>query len=268
MIRRPVVSGTFYPSNSLKLETLIENFTPPKLTTKETKGAILPHAGYIYSGKTAIETVANIKPKKTLIIIGPNHTGRGMPFSVYSHGSWTTPLGEIAIAEGVAREIIKKGLLEDDTEAHLYEHSIEVQLPILKYFFKDFVFVPIVCITAELAKYKRIAQALYEVLNEKKVLNDSLIIASSDMTHYEPSEVAERKDKYVLEAILSLDTQLFLKRVQDQNVSMCGVAPVSVLLEILKLIEAKESRLVKYSTSGDVNNDYSSVVGYAGVVFN
>ncbi|MBN2119439.1 MAG: AmmeMemoRadiSam system protein B [Candidatus Omnitrophica bacterium] len=268
MTRATVASGTFYPANPNKLKEFIKNATPRNITPQEAKAVILPHAGYIYSGKVAVETVANIRPKKLLVALGPNHTGRGLPFSVYTQGCWQTPLGDIEIEPETAQEITKTRILEADIQAHAYEHSIEVQLPILKYFFEEFKFIPIACILADLAVYKEIAGIIYTSLEKTSGFAQSLIIASSDMTHYESQAQAEKKDKYVLEAILNLDTSNFLKRVQEKNVSMCGIAPVGIMLEFLKLSQAKKSRLIKYTTSAEASGDYSSVVGYAGAIFN
>jgi len=267
MKREPVVSGTFYSSNSLELDRFIERAIPKNIKPNDVKGAILPHAGYIYSGRVAVETAANIRPRSLIIIMGPNHTGRGEPFSVYPKGKWRIPYGDIEIDSQTAKEITNKNILKEDIEAHLYEHSIEVELPILKYFFKEFKFIPIVCMTANITTYREIAQIIYKILEEKGNLNESLIIASSDMTHYEPHKEAVKKDKFVVEAISNLDTGLFLKRVEENDVSMCGIAPVGIMLEILRLMKAQKSNLIKYMTSGDVNNDYSSVVGYAGMIF-
>jgi AmmeMemoRadiSam system protein B len=266
MTRRPVASGTFYPSEPGQLKSLIKSCLPEKVDPARAKAAILPHAGYIYSGRVAVETAAQIVPYNKLFILGPNHTGRGKPFSVFSSGAWQTPLGEIPIDSQTAQAITQKGLLEEDTEAHLYEHSIEVQLPILQYLFKDFSFVPIVCAVADLAAYRDVAEAIHKAVQPAH--NKYLLIASSDMTHFEEAGQAERKDRYTLEAILKLDTQGYLKRVAEKNVSMCGLAPVGILLEVLKLLNAKEGRLVDYATSADVTNDRTSVVGYAGVIFN
>ena len=268
MLRKAVVSGTFYPKKSDDLEQFIKRSLPKGLKQEKVKAAILPHAGYVYSGAVAVETVARIKPRELVVVLGPNHTGKGLPFSVYPQDRWQTPLGDINIEVKVAGDLVKKGVLQGDTQAHMGEHSIEVELPILKHFFKDFKLVPIVCVTATLALYAKIAKLIYDGLNDNQMLNETLIVASSDMTHYEPHKDAIKKDKYVLEAILNLDSKEFLRRIEEKDVSMCGVAPVGIMLELLKLMGAGKSELIKYSTSGEITKDYSSVVGYAGVIFN
>lgn len=268
MIRKPVVSGTFYPTGSKKIIDFIKTNLPKKVEPENIKAAIMPHAGYVYSGRVAVETAAKIAPKGLVVAMGPNHTGRGQPFSVYPDGAWQTPLGDVEIDSQTVDVLTKDSILVKDTQAHIYEHSIEVELPILQYFFSQFKFIPIVCAVAELSIYQQVAQLIYRILKEKDSLGESLILASSDMTHYEPQAQAVRKDKYVIDAILNLDTKSLLQRVDEQNVSICGIAPVSVMLEIMKLTGIKNSHLVKYATSGEINKEYSSVVGYAGLVFN
>ena len=268
MRRKATVKGSFYPGESSLIEGFIKENMPQEFQPQETKGIMLPHAGYIYSGRVAVETVAKTKPKEILVIMGPNHTGRGASFSVYPEGVWETPLGDIEIAKELAQKITENNLLQLDTQAHFYEHSIEVELPILKYFFGDFKIVPIVCSLANISVYKEIAKIIYQALREEEVLEKSLIVASSDMTHYQPQKIACQNDKFVIEAILNLDTAEFLKRVEEKDVSMCGVAPVGIMLEILQLWGAKNSSLVRYTTSAERNRDYSSVVGYAGIIFN
>ncbi|MFC1514326.1 AmmeMemoRadiSam system protein B [Candidatus Omnitrophota bacterium] len=265
MIRRAVVSGRFYPAQASELEEFIRTSVPAAVESAPAKAVILPHAGYLYSGKVAVETVASVLPKDKLLILGPNHTGRGAAFAVFSHGAWKTPLGEVAIDSLTAEKLINKGILEEDTAAHSAEHSIEVQLPIFQVLFNEFTFIPITCAAADLSVYSRIAGEIREALEEKA--DDFLFVASSDMTHYEPGTQAKKKDAYVLEAILNLDIKSFLSRVKEKDVSMCGVAPVGILLEVLKTLGAQTGQLIRYTTSGEINNDHTSVVGYAGVKF-
>lgn len=266
MLRKPIVNGVFYPNNPLKLEEIISQMAS-ETEKKEIKGAILPHAGYIYSGKTAVKTVEEILPKKRVIILGTNHTGKGKPFSVYPEGEWQTPLGNIEIDTDLSSEIIRRGILEADTQAHIFEHSIEVEIPILQFFFKDFRLTPIVCSNAGVEVYKDVAKEIYSALQKKGVLKEACIFASSDMTHYEPQQQAFKKDKGVIEEILKLNTYGFLEKIKENHVSMCGTAPVAVLMEIMNLSGNVQVKLADYTTSGETNKDYSSVVGYAGILF-
>jgi len=260
MIRNPIVAGQFYPASASELKAMIEG-----LVREEVIGLVSPHAGYIFSGSVAGVTISRIKFKDTFIIMGPNHTGSGKPLSIMTEGVWKTPLGEIEIDSELAKQILatSKNLQEDKT-AHLYEHSIEVQLPFLQYFKPDFKLVPIVLAYASGAIYKEIGKEIAKAVKElnKKVV----IIASSDMTHYESQESAQRKDTQAIEAILDLNEDELLKRVDELNISMCGYAPAVSLIVAAKELGATGAELVKYQTSGDGTGDYSSVVGYAGII--
>lgn len=267
MKRNPVVAGQFYSENPHHLKETIASFKKGISQKISAKGAILPHAGYIYSGKVAVQTVEKILPEKRLIILGPNHSGLGENFSVYSRGAWFTPLGEVKIDEELAEYILKeKGPLKEDTLAHKFEHSIEVELPILQYFFKQFSFVPIICREDRLKTYREIAEQIYRGI--KKTKEKILVIASSDMTHYEPDSTARRKDRLAIEAILNLDVENFLKIVEKENISICGVAPIAITLILTKLLGATKAEVVLYQTSADTSKDYSSVVGYLGAIIN
>ena len=260
MIRNPIVAGQFYPASASELKAMIEG-----LVREEVIGLVSPHAGYIFSGSVAGATISRIKFKDTFIIMGPNHTGSGKPLSIMTEGVWKTPLGEVEIDSELAKQILatSKNLQEDKT-AHLYEHSIEVQLPFLQYFKPDFKLVPIVLAYAGGAIYKEIGKEIAKAIKElnKKVV----IIASSDMTHYEPQESAQRKDAQAIEAILDLNEDELLERVQELNITMCGYAPAVSLIVAAKELGATGAELVKYQTSGDTTGDYSSVVGYAGII--
>jgi len=267
-IRKPVVAGQFYESGRKELIKQISGFVKQG-EAKDILACILPHAGYIYSGKVAVETVSGINIKDTVILLGPNHTGHGAVFSVMAEGTWQTPLGDIKIDAELARQFLKKcALLEKDSLAHLYEHSLEVELPILQYFRPDFKIVPIAFMSANKQHLKSIAVELAEVIIQNKRLGSVTLVASSDMTHYEPLESAERKDKAAIDAILKLDAEMFLESIKELNISMCGYAPVYVLLQLVKLLGAKQAHLVRYDTSASENNDKTSVVGYAGITIN
>jgi hypothetical protein len=236
-----------------------------KVAKEEVIGLVSPHAGYIYSGSVAGATIAKVKPKDTFIILGPNHTGRGKPFSIMTEGVWQTPLGEVVIDSRLAKQILDgSAYLEEDYSAHQYEHSIEVQLPFLQYFKSNIRLVPIVLAHATGSIYKEIGSAIARAI--KDLDREALIIASSDMTHYEPHESARRKDNSAIEAILALDEDELLKRVEELKMSMCGYAPVASLITAAKELGARGAELISYQTSGDATGDYGSVVGYAGII--
>jgi hypothetical protein len=201
----------------------------------------------------------------TAIILGPNHTGRGEPFSIVCEGIWQTPLGEIEIDTELATLILNKSEnLSKDFTAHIYEHSLEVQLPFLQYLKSEIRIVPIVLSAGEIAIYREIGQVIAYSLKDLK--RKAIIVASSDMTHYEPQDVAMSKDRQAIEAIIELDEARLIACIEELGISMCGYASVSVLICASKELGAKQGVLVSYLTSGDVTGDYSSVVGYAGML--
>jgi len=264
IVRGPVVAGQFYPGTKAALERALSGLTE-KREKEDALGAMSPHAGYMYSGGVAGKVLSRLKARDTFIIIGPNHTGRGPSFSVFSKGKWRTPLGTVDIDEEFAGHLINKSdLFKADQEAHAYEHSVEVQIPFLQYLMKDFKIVPVIIGSMEMKKLKKAGMEIGESL--KALKKDATIIASSDMTHYESKEIAEKKDKEALSAILDLDEDGLAEKVRSMDISMCGVAPVVITLSATKCLGAKKAELVDYKTSGDSSGDYSSVVGYGGVI--
>ncbi len=265
MIRNPVVAGQFYPGEPDQLRSMIEGLVDKKAVKEEVIGLVSPHAGYIYSGPVAGATISRIKFKDTFLIMGPNHTGGGKPLSIMTEGAWRTPLGEIEIDTELGKQILAaSSYLQEDDVAHQYEHSIEVQLPFLQYFKSDIKLVPIVLAYATGTIYKEIGKEIAKAI--KELNKEVVIIASSDMTHYEPQDSARRKDTQAIEAMLDLNEDELLKRVQELDISMCGYAPAVSLISAAKELGATQAELVKYQTSGDITGDYSSVVSYAGVI--
>jgi Predicted dioxygenase len=268
MIRNPVVAGQFYSGSK---ESLAEEAGKLILGAPVKKidaiGIISPHAGYLYSGSVAGLTLASIKPKPIYIIMGPNHTGLGSPFSLSTSDSWVTPLGNVTINKTLAEKILKHcPLISKDEFAHTSEHSIEVQLPILQMLNEIFTIVPIAISSAGIEEYRAIGEAIAKSIKELRLEKDVTIIASSDMTHYESLDSAKKKDSLAIEAILKLDEEALLDRVLKHDITMCGYAPAAIMIAAAKLLGAKKAKLVKYQTSGDASGDYSSVVGYAGIV--
>jgi hypothetical protein len=264
MIRNPVVSGQFYPESPSELRAMIEEMVDKEAVKEDVIGLISPHAGYIYSGPVAGAVISRIKFKDTFIILGPNHTGRGKPLSIMTKGAWKTPLGEVQLDSELAKQILATSShLQEDYGAHQYEHSIEVQLPFLQYFKRDIRLVPIVLAYSPGATYKEIGRELARAI--KDLDREVVIIASSDMTHYEPQESAQQKDNQAIEAILDLNEDELLKRIEQFNISMCGYGPAVSLISAAKELGAASAKLVRYQTSGDTTGDYSAVVGYAGI---
>jgi hypothetical protein len=265
-LRKPVVAGQFYPAGAKDLKLLISSLSDKLAQKKEVLGCILPHAGYVYSGGVAAQTISGIKIKDTVVLLGPNHTGRGAVFAIMPQGIWQTPLGNIEINSHLAGLFLDKSrYLEADSLAHANEHSLEVELPILQYFRNDFKIVPIAVKTDNLTELDAVGQDLASVIIENGLKGSVMFIASSDLTHYEPQENAKIKDNLAIEAILALDGQKLKKRVQESEISMCGFAPIAILIKVAKLLGAKGGELIKYQTSGAARGDQSSVVGYAGI---
>jgi AmmeMemoRadiSam system protein B len=265
MIRKPVVSGQFYPQTEEGINKMLSKLIDMTSEKQDAKGVIMPHAGYIYSGPVAGLTISKVNVKKTAIILGTDHTGAGSPFSIMTKGTWLTPLGEAKIDTEIAESILKESaLLKEDELSHLYEHSIEVEVPFLQYIRKDIKIVPIGISRGNIKEYQQLGLEIAEGF--KKIGRSALFIASTDMTHYESKDRAEEKDRLAIDAILALDEEKLFQVVEKNNISMCGVAPTCALINICKNLGAQKSGLVKYQTSGDISGDYSSVVGYAGFV--
>lgn len=267
MIRKPIVAGQFYPTEPAALKKLISSFVAKKnIKPQKAISCILPHAGYIYSGKVAALTLQAVKPADTYIILGPNHTGYGAECSIVKDGAWSTPFELVNIDSDLASQLLKNSkFLEEDEQAHAYEHAIEVELPLIQAVLGcSFSFVPITLATGTDLVYKDISEAIAKsVKNSTKKI---MIIASSDMTHYEHQNDATKKDEEAIKAILQLDEQLLLEKIERLGITMCGYIPVVIAIMAAKKLGAVHAQLIDYQTSGDITGDYSSVVGYAGIV--
>jgi len=266
MKRHPAVAGMFYSENPAELKHHLSElivFTKEKI---KAKGVVVPHAGYVYSGWVAGKVYGAIEPPDTAIVIGPNHTGLGDEAAIFAGESFLTPLGEALVDEEIVKALIEKvSFLSTDTMAHIHEHSIEVQIPFLQYIKPDVKIVPICLGRISLQEIKLLGEAIAEVIKDfsSKYI---LIVASSDFSHYVPQEVAKEKDNLAIKEILNLSEEGLLQTVIQEGISMCGVIPVAVMLSSCKKLEAKKALLVEYMTSGDIIKDYSSVVGYAGII--
>ncbi|MFO8101515.1 MAG: MEMO1 family protein [Dehalococcoidia bacterium] len=265
MARKPVVAGRFYPGSAGALLAEIERMMDPQVSREKVIGLISPHAGYSFSGPVAGATLSRIEPAGTFVIMGPNHTGMGSPFAIMTGENWETPLGEVQIDAELGKLILQNSeYLDEDAEAHRYEHSIEVQLPFLQYLGENIKIVPIVLSHSGGEFYKEIGKSIARAVKESG--QEVVIMASSDMTHYEPQESARTKDMKAIEAILDLAEDELLGRIREFNITMCGYGPVVSLISAAKELGAREAELVRYQTSGDVTGDYGGVVGYAGVI--
>ncbi len=230
-------------------------------------GLICPHAGYVYSGPIAAHSFYELaidgKPD-TVVLLGPNHTGYGSALALMREGIWRTPLGDVEVDSGLADSILRETKIVDvDETAHRYEHSIEVQLPFLQFLYGNtFKIVPICYLMQDYESALEVGRALVEALNE----TNTVVIASSDMTHYEPAKMAAAKDQAALKAVTDMDAKRFYQTIETQNITACGYAPITSLITYAQGVMAK-AQLLSYHNSGDITGDPSSVVGYAAVSF-
>lgn len=267
VVREPKFDGLFYPKDQKKLEDILNYFLKKvqeiKLDLEEKIiGIIVPHAGYVYSGLTAAYGYSIIpKNVKKFVIIGPNHTGYGAEVSIFPGGKWKTPLGEVEVDEEFVNKIIKNSkFAKKDIYAHLEEHSIEVQIPFLQYMLgNEIKIVPICLMNQSIEVVKDLAKALINT-NE-----DFILIASSDLTHYESYTSVNEKDKKLIESVVSLDLMEFYSRIKKFRISACGYGCIATLMEITKTLKGK-IKLLNHSTSAEKSKDYLNVVGYASLV--
>jgi len=268
IVRQPVVADRFYPGDEDPLRKEVMNYIGPDRGSDRVIGAVMPHAGYIYSGSIAGQTTAAIPIPRNVIILGPNHTGKGPAVSIFPAGSWRMPFGDVPVNEPLAEKIIQRcELATPDEMAHLREHSIEVQLPFLYYGGdRNLCILPVTLSMLTKEECRLVGKALGDIISEQE--DDILMVASSDMTHYESVESAKAKDSEAIARILDLDPDGLLDVVLGRGISMCGVIPTAVMLYATLSLGAREAKLVRYGTSGEVSGDYNQVVGYAGIIIN
>ncbi|NQT89850.1 MAG: AmmeMemoRadiSam system protein B [Candidatus Omnitrophica bacterium] len=265
MVREPTAAGQFYPASAEALKEMIASMVDEDAQKEKAIGVISPHAGYPFSGPCAGAVFSRIEIPPTVVLLGPNHTGTGANFSLYNRGSWRTPLGDVEVDSELAGMISKStDLIDIDEKAHDGEHCLEVQLPFIQYFKEDFKIVPILLGSGGLDKYNELGNAIASSIKSSD--KDALIIASGDMTHYEPQGMAVKKDKIAIDAVLRLDAGELLDKVEEHNISMCGSISAAVMVIAAKILGAETAELVKYQTSGETTGDFSAVVGYASMI--
>jgi hypothetical protein len=268
-IRAPAVAGRFYPANAQHLRADIETFTTQRAGVEAESriraiGCVVPHAGYVYSGAVAGTVFRQLALPRRYIILCPNHTGKGEPLAIMSEGSWRTPLGEATLDEDLAGKLkAQMPLLSEDQLAHRSEHAIEVQLPFLQVLSPSFQFVPIVIGTGNYEVLSALGTVLGSVLNH--LSEPVLIVASSDMNHYEDDATTREKDGKAIDQILALDPRGLFDTIHQNSISMCGYGPATIMLTAARKLGAEKAELLRYATSGDVSEDRNVVVGYAGI---
>jgi len=268
-VRQPAVAGQFYPAQPARLVAAVQGLLGAVAAEpRPALAAVAPHAGYVYSGRTAAEVYARLEVPRRCVVLAPNHTGRGDAAeggSVYAVGSFVTPAGEVGVDETTAAALLAAcDLLEDDPAAHTREHAVEVQLPFLLARQPQLSVVPVVLGWSDWPRTRRLGEALARVVREAG--GSVLLLASSDMNHYESAAVAAEKDAAALAEAVRLDGEGLLEVTRRRNVTMCGRVPAAAVLHAAKLLGAAGAEVVHYSHSGEVTGDDAAVVSYAGVI--
>jgi len=264
-IRRPAVAGLFYPDRPDQIEADLSRLIEDVESKANPKALVVPHAGWMYSGKVAGKVYGRVRPPRLAVLLGPNHTGLGPWGSIMTRGRWALPGGEVPIAQELARAILTASrVLEEDELAHAREHALEVQLPFLRRICPDIAFVPITLMQTDLAFCEEVGRAVATAV--KAWPEPVLLLSSTDLNHYESQAVSNTKDRLAIDAILTLEPDRLQRTVRDYEISMCGIAPTTALLSAVHEAGGGSAELVRYETSGDVSGDYDRVVGYCGII--
>ena len=264
-VRPPAVAGHFYTANPNRLRTEVQQFTANTGEKVAALGCVVPHAGYMYSGHVAGAVYGKLRLPSRYIILCPNHTGEGAPLAIMREGLWQTPLGEIEVDSELAGALMQRfPALTEDHRSQQYEHALEVQLPFLQVLVPQFTFVPITVGVGQYESLRDLGEALGETL--ASVTEKAMVIASSDMNHYESDSITREKDRKAIERILALDPAGLHEVLAREHNTMCGYGPAIAMLTAAKMLGAVSAELVKYATSGDISGDRDSVVGYAGII--
>jgi AmmeMemoRadiSam system protein B len=263
-IRQMAVAGAFYPGGRDELECQLSALVPDETAHHGLLACISPHAGYVYSGAVAGRLFAHLDVPRRVIVLGPNHTGVGADVAVAPHDYWQTPLGRQPVDTDLARKLVERdAVAELDQGAHWREHSIEVQLPFLRRRRPDVEVLPVCLRHLRLEACLNLGRLLAEIIAD---LGEPVgLVASSDMSHYQPDDLTRTLDHKAIDAAVERDPAKLYETVHREGISMCGVIPATVALTAANALGAVGAHLVAYATSGDVSGDYSAVVGYAGV---
>lgn len=265
-VRPPAVAGRFYPAQASSLRAEIGSYIALDPNPAPALGCVAPHAGYMYSGHVAGAVYARLAVPRLCIVLCPNHTGMGVPLSIMSRGSWRTPLGDVPLDGELAAMLMRQcPQLQEDALAHRSEHGAEVHLPFLQFRQPDLRFVPIALGTSDYVTLERLGAAIAQVLAAHS--SPVLVIASSDMNHYEPDALTRVKDGQAIDRMLALDARGLYQVVMHERISMCGFGPAVAMMTAAVIQGATTAELVKYATSGDVSGNFDTVVGYAGMIF-
>jgi hypothetical protein len=266
MTRVPAVADRFYPGDPEQLRSTMDILVPTVAAEekKEALAVVMPHAGYVYSGAIAGATISRVRVPETVLIMGPNHHGRGAALALGTE-NWRMPMGTVAIDRQLAASILQHSAhVVEDSEAHLLEHSLEVQVPFLQQVQQQLRIVPIVVSHIPYELCRTVARDVAAAIREHR--QPVLIVASTDMSHYESRQQATKKDRLAIERILALDPQGLYATVLGSRISMCGVIPTTIALLAALELGVTQAELVRYTDSGETSGDISQVVGYAGLI--
>jgi MEMO1 family protein len=268
VLRLPAVAGRFYPSDPVELTTLVRRCANKADVTplEQVKACLVPHAGYVYSGRVAGTVFSRIVLPRKIVILGVRHFPRGEQAAIFSRGAWRTPLGDAEVDESLAKVLLREcGLLREDSIAHSAEHSLEVQLPFLQVLVPGFTFVPVALGTVRFEDLVLVGQGIARALTSRS--EDVLLLTTSDLNHYEDDATTRVKDGKAIEQLLALNACGLYDTCRREEISMCGLGPAVAMLTTLQSLGAKKAELVTYATSADVSGDVQTVVGYAGMTF-
>lgn len=265
MVRSPAVAGRFYPSDPRALGAEVDAHSSGSAEKIRARACVVPHAGYMYSGPVAGAVYSSLEIPPRCILLGPRHFPYGAPMAILTEGSWVTPLGEATIDSELAATVAREcPSLREDAAAHATEHSLEVQIPFLQRLAAGFRFVPVVLASDRYGALEDLGHAVARVVAAQS--GPILILISSDMNHYESDTVTRAKDRLAIERVLAIDPRGLYDTVRNEEISMCGYAAAVAGLVAARDLGAREGKLVRYATSGDVTGDRNEVVGYAGIV--
>jgi len=263
--RKPAYAGQFYPADPESLRRAVQSYVRERKPLLQARAVVVPHAGYIYSGSVAGAVLSSVKLPRRIILLGPNHTGLGAPLSLFPGASWHTPLGNVPADEKLNRELLENCLeLREDDNAHMREHSLEVQIPFLQVLRPDCTISAICVGTAQQEALQSLGRAMAEAA--RTAGEPVLLLSSSDMTHYESAESAAVKDRLAIDRILEIDAPGLYRTVVENDISMCGFAPTVSVLTACAETGATSGRLIEYTNSGVESGDFQQVVAYAGIV--
>ncbi len=264
-VRRPAVAGLFYPDRPDQIEADLSRLVEDVEPKVHSKAVVVPHAGWMYSGRVAGQVYGRVRLPRLAVLLGPNHTGLGPWGSIMTRGRWAVPGDEIPVASELGQTILAAcPLLEEDRLAHAREHALEVQLPFLRRVRPDIAFVPITLMRTDLSFCEEVGRAV--AMAVKAWPEPVVLLSSTDLNHYESQAVSNRKDRLAIDPILTLDPERLQRNVKEHRISMCGIAPTTALLAALRELGGGSAELVRYQTSGDVSGDYDRVVGYCGII--